>query len=93
MAWLLQLECCLLEQHPYAGTRDTIPCHHRGGRTRSTRRTGFVMWPTIDGVRVLKDQESSLVRAAIAVMVDHMAAERCDDDQPWRDEHAPVLVE
>jgi hypothetical protein len=42
------------------------------------------MWPTIDGVRVLKDQEASLVRAAIALIVDHMAAQRCEDAQPWQ---------
>jgi len=37
------------------------------------------MWPTLDGVRVLKGDEATLVRDALDVMVDQLTAELRDD--------------
>ena len=43
------------------------------------------MWPTLDGLRVLKGGEAELVCEAVTVMVDQLAAE-------WRDESEPDPV-
>ncbi len=42
------------------------------------------MWPTLDGLRMLKDAEADLVRGAVGMMLDHLVAEYRDDAQPWR---------
>ena len=40
------------------------------------------MWPTLDGLRVLKGAEAALVCEAVTVMVDQLAAECRDESEP-----------
>ena len=42
------------------------------------------MWPTITGLRVLKGAEAELVRAAAAVVTQHVVAERAGQGEPRR---------
>src|SRR6056297_1694559 len=41
------------------------------------------MWPTIDGMRMLRGREAALVRAAIGTMLDHLVAEYRDRAEAW----------
>ena len=40
------------------------------------------MWPTIDGLRILKGAEAAVVRDAVTVMVDQLADQNPDESQP-----------
>ncbi|QDT06010.1 hypothetical protein K227x_44170 [Rubripirellula lacrimiformis] len=42
------------------------------------------MWPTVDGLRMLRGAEAELLRGAIDMMVDHLLAEYRDDENAWR---------
>lgn len=41
------------------------------------------MWPTVDGLRMLRGGEADLVRGAVGMMVDHLVAEYRNEESPW----------
>ncbi len=41
------------------------------------------MWPTIDGLRMLRGAEAHLVRGSVGMMVDHLVEEYRDDSEAW----------
>ncbi|MGB7327408.1 MAG: hypothetical protein WBD31_21205 [Rubripirellula sp.] len=42
------------------------------------------MWPTVDGLRTLRDAEADLVRGGLGMMLDHLIEEFRGDAKTWR---------